>query len=354
MYTDGTFESGGMRLLRRLAASFRVGIFFRVEVRVYWLTLVIVPLVVALEFARWGLPAVQVLTLTVLFTGWLYVIVWTHEMGHILAGRHFGIHTPLIMLSPLGGVAHLAAAPGRPREDVWISLAGPAVHLLWLAVSWPLSLLVDPSMAGSGGWVVESIAFTLQFLVRANLCLLVFNLLPFFPMDGGRVLRAVLCSRMHVSRATLLASRVGMVGAAGFVIYGFVAGEEWGWILVAIGITNFLACRRERFTARHGAGPYTVQPRDPWQTDPDAWKGGRGAPAARSPGRSGRSGRVGPLARWRERRREKAGVRRHEDAERLRTEVDRILARVSEVGLGGLTRRERATLERVSRRARKR
>lgn len=341
MYRDGYGETGWMRVLRVLGASFRLGNFFRVEVRVFYLTLVVLPLILLFEFGGWGLAALEVLTLTVLVTGTLYLVVWTHEMGHILAARRYGIWTPLITLSPVGGLAHLSGGAARPRDDVVISLAGPAVHLVWLAVFWPLSFLVGPDTLLPSGWLVSPVGFTVDFLVDMNLLLLVFNLLPFFPMDGGRVLRAVLSVRMHPNRATLIAVRVGQVGAVAIGIAGLVLGELRGTILLAIGITNFLACRQELRAARYGMGPYQgSEQREAWQDDSDAWK--RGGPPA------GGEREPGFFTRRRAERSGRAEANRREEAERLDREMDEVLARVSEVGMGGLTDAERSVLQRAS------
>ena len=340
MYRDGYGETGWTRFLRALGANFRLGRFLGVEVRVFWLTLIVLPLILLLEMGGWGLSALEVLTLTVLVTGTLYLVVWSHEMGHILAARRYGIWTPLITLSPLGGLAHLSQGAPRPRDDIVISLAGPAVHLLWLAVFWPLSFVVPSDALLPSGWAFSPLAFTVDFLVDMNLWLMAFNLLPFFPMDGGRVLRAALSMRMNPGRATLIAVRIGQVGAVGIGIAGFALGEMRGTILIAIGLTNFFACRQELRAVRYGMGPYMGSDvREAWQPDPDAWRqAGGGAP--------GGGGEPGRLARRKAKREAAAREKRRQEAERLDAEMDRVLARVSEVGMSGLTAAERKVLER--------
>ncbi|MFV1959355.1 MAG: site-2 protease family protein, partial [Planctomycetota bacterium] len=219
-YGYGDEASGWQGLLRRLSVSFHLGRFFGVEVRVYWLTLVILPVFGWIEFARLGLPGVQVATLTIIMTLGLYGVVYTHEMGHILAARRYGILTPLITLSPLGGVAHLSSAAPNPRAEIRIALAGPATHLLWLAVFWPLSWFVGPATLRPEGWWISPFAYAVEFLRTVNLWLMIFNLLPFLPLDGGRVLRALLVGRFDARRATVIAARVGQVGAVAFVFWG--------------------------------------------------------------------------------------------------------------------------------------
>ena len=97
---------------------------------------------------------------------------------------------------------------------MWIAIAGPAVHLVWLAVFWPLSMLVplDTTWGQPQGWRTSPIAWGLDMTVYLNLVLMGFNLLPLVPMDGGRILRGWLAGRVHGNRATLVAAKVGMVG----------------------------------------------------------------------------------------------------------------------------------------------
>jgi len=319
--------------VRALSATFHLGRFFGVEVRVFYIALIIMPLVFALELNRAGLEAQALVSLTAVMVLGLYTVIYTHEMSHIAAGWYYRIHTRLITLSPLGGLAHMGSNAPTPRADLMISLAGPAVHLLWLAALAPL-YLTNPSWAPSVHW---GVTWTVHYLWTLNLMLMVFNLLPFFPMDGGQALAAILSSRMHPNRALVIAARVGMVGAVGIGVWGLLYGGYWAGIGIALGITNFLACRQALVAARHQHSPFGGDVRAPWEEDPEAWRS-HGADAdedeqgERSPG-------------WLDRRRE-------QQKRELQEEVDRILARISEVGMDGLTRAEKKTLERASREAR--
>lgn len=350
MYRDSFQETGWTRFLRALSASFRLGRPFGVEVRVYWIALLIMPLIL-LRNVR-GLPFIEGATYVVLTTLFLYVIIWSHEMGHIAAGRRYGIPTPLMTLGPLGGLAHMSANAPSPRKEMVVALAGPFVHLLWLVPVIPLSIFVDYGDLRPAGWWTDPGYDLIGTLLWLNGALLVFNLLPFWPMDGGRFLRAFLAQRMHPNRATLAATRVGTIGAIIFIAGGIglwiFRDDLYGPILTCIGIGNLMACKQERMAVQYSAGPYLQSdPLQPWQADPEAWKGGASydwKPEGKSAQRRGEKTR-----QKLEKKAEKAAAAQAS----LDAEVDRILAKVSEVGMAGLTRKEKDTLRQASDRRKK-
>lgn len=154
------------------------------------------------------------------FIAALFAIVVLHELGHAMAARRFGIRTHDITLLPIGGVAHLERMPDNPRQELIVALAGPAVNV-GLAVILAAAVLV---VSGQPAWSVSNLleGGLLVRLLGANVGMAVFNLVPAFPMDGGRVLRAFLALRLDYARATAIAARIGQVIAVAAGVLGLL------------------------------------------------------------------------------------------------------------------------------------
>ena len=198
----------------------------------------------------------------VLFLGWIFVASWisggpeaawsglvflvllfacvvAHEFGHIFAARAFGIATPDVTLLPIGGVARLERIPEEPREELLIALAGPLVNV---AIALALMLVAGAHFDGGQLQAVEIPQTSLaDRLATVNLFLALFNMIPAFPMDGGRVLRALLASRVGFLRATEIAALIGQ-GVA-FAL-GFI-GLFYNPMLIFIAIFVYLAAASE-------------------------------------------------------------------------------------------------------------
>ncbi|MHC4831727.1 MAG: site-2 protease family protein [Planctomycetota bacterium] len=222
---------------------------FGIEVGLHGSLIAFALVIIAMNLASGGPLAAL---LWVFLAGALFTTVALHELGHSLSARAFGVGTRTITLTPIGGIAALESDLPTPKAEAIVALAGPAVNFVLagivVGVQWLTSAWLPVGAFGEA---------LLGYLLLMNLMLGGFNLLPAFPMDGGRVLRAALTTRLGKLRATRIAARVGMSVAAIF----FVAGLFFDSMLSFIGIFVYFAAnselKRVEYEARgpfHGGG----------------------------------------------------------------------------------------------------
>jgi Zn-dependent protease len=173
------------------------------------------------------------IVIDILFVLTVFGCIVLHEIGHALAARGYGIGTRHITLYPVGGVAALERMSEKPSREIAIALAGPAVNLAIAAGLWA-GLLVSGSITLDFDMVTTNPFARFAFgVLQVNALLFAFNLLPAFPMDGGRVLRAFLATRMTRLRATTYAVNVGTLVAIGMGFYGLLT-MNLNWVAVAV------------------------------------------------------------------------------------------------------------------------
>ncbi len=221
--------------------SLNLGKIAGIKIQVHWTFLILILWIVFANM-RSGLET-QEIVWSVLFILSIFVCVILHELGHALTARKFNIKTRQISILPIGGVAQLESIPEKPKEELLVALAGPAVNVVIAAILYPivqrdLQSLQNLARIGPSNFLVA--------LMSINLWLAIFNLIPAFPMDGGRVLRALLGFRMNHAKATAIAASVGQVLAMVFVFLGFFVNP----FLIFIGLFIFLGAQGEANYAR--------------------------------------------------------------------------------------------------------
>jgi len=312
---------------------------FGVAVRVSW-TVAIWPLFLALLWSK-HYPAVEALGWGVVWTLALFTCVYTHEMGHILAARRYGVTANRITLRALGGLAHMDTPNPHPRAEMVVAAAGPVTHIPWLALLFGSHWLArEAGATGDWVWMLRGLGFLQLYMMG-------FNLLPFYPLDGGRILRGFLAQRMHPNKASLMTANVGYGGAVMLGLSGLAAwiGDfdwlglgNWGFFMLWIGIENFMACKRLTMEARWGEGPYAAG---------ESWKGGQHAdPFGESLAASEKLNRA---AEKEEKKLAEQKDKERAERERLQRRVDELLDRINEVGgLENLSTAEQRELREAS------
>ena len=218
--------------------SFKIGRFAGIDVKVHWTFFFLLAFFAFIGYntavrAGGNVTLGVIVTLVVILT--LFLCVVLHEFGHSLVAQRLGIDVSDITLLPIGGVARLKTLPEKPVDEIKIAVAGPLVNVVLapiffgLAFAFGVDLTQPPGLAAAQ----QSVGGALFYLGLVNVVLVVFNLIPAFPLDGGRVLRGLLAIRFGPVRATDISAGIGQVLAVVLGIIGFASGGL-GLVLIAI------------------------------------------------------------------------------------------------------------------------
>ena len=216
--------------------SFPVGRLFGIPIRVHYTFLLLLAFIWYVESSVLGAEAGFH---SVLFWALIFACVLLHELGHSLVAQSYGLTITSIMLLPIGGVSQITELPRDPIKEVAITIAGPVVNFLIAGILLLFAKMIDPSLQfseislQSGSMIVD--------LFWANIMLGLFNIVPAYPMDGGRILRGLLAMKKGYADATRLAADVGKLFAIGFIVAGFF----YNWWLILIGIFVFSGASSE-------------------------------------------------------------------------------------------------------------
>lgn len=273
-----------------MLGSFKIGSVLGITVRVHWL---FVALIVVLLAMSGGEGEVVRRSELAIHLALLFGIVFLHELGHSLVARRYGIRIFDITFWPLGGMARMSEIPERPATEMWIAFAGPLVNFVLALVALPVAAwaFLQSAEPGAGAGLEALTRWSVTF-VGINLALGTFNLLPAFPMDGGRILRAFLGRKRDWVAATELAVKVGRVLAIAMIAIGVLVSHAT-MMLPLIGLFVWFAGARELWAVRmrHGRmpfGPAAGRPMAPDLGGAGPWNGRAhdGAPAQRDGGLS--------------------------------------------------------------------
>jgi Zn-dependent protease/CBS domain-containing protein len=208
-----------------MGGSIKVGRAFGIDVKVHWTFLLLLAFFGFTAYQNSGSLGSALVTVGVIVA--LFVCVLLHEYGHSLVAQRLGIEIADITILPIGGLARLKSLPEKPWDEVKIAIAGPLVNVVLAPLFFGVALLLGGGLTMPPNILegVQSAAQVFVYLGFINVALVVFNLIPAFPMDGGRVLRGLLATRLGPVRATDISSAVGQFFAAAFFLIGLLSGN---------------------------------------------------------------------------------------------------------------------------------
>ena len=309
---------------------------FNIRVRMHASLLIVVAWELLVSELPHGMGVGNAMTFGVVLFG----IVLLHEFGHCFAARRVGGDANEVILSPLGGAAFVDA-PNRPWPQLITAVGGPAVNVIICGVTYAamrlIVVLVPHAHFTLNPLIVGGVYSYLAWIFAISLGLLIFNLLPIYPLDGGRILQCLLWFKLRFYRATLITCMVGMIGSVLMAMYGIAFWNSWyGFILVIIAISCFLTCFQTRAQLK-AAGPWEFEDEgidysaSMWHPDDHPKKHKK-------------------LSRRAVRRLRKQAQREEEE----QAQIDAILSKVSAQGMQSLTWWERRALRKATERQRRR
>ncbi len=224
--------------------SLKLGSVAGIKILVHWTFVLLLGWVAFTEAQRGN--DLNTILLSIGFVLTVFLCVVLHELGHALTARKYGIKTRMITLLPIGGVASLERMPESPKKELMVALAGPAVNVVIAFILW-LALPGLQNVPDEAFFTRITPANFFYLLLFVNVILVLFNAIPAFPMDGGRVLRALLAFKLGRVRATQIAANLGQLLAIVFVFYGLFSNP----FLVLIGVFVFFGAYSENMMVQH-------------------------------------------------------------------------------------------------------
>lgn len=327
--------------------SFKVGRLFEIDLRVHITFVIFAIVMIAMEIpeSETGIkqPLMTVLSYALGTYVILFFIVLLHEFGHCFGARSVGGEANEILLWPLGGLAY-ANPPHTPRAHMITTIAGPMVNVIicalcsFIIVLWTGRLgavpwnPIHPTLPVDTTFIPSEAQMWLLRVYGISYLLLLFNMLPIFPFDGGRVLQAYLWPKKGYRDSMMIATGTGMVGAVVVGIFGIFLQESW--LLLMIAVFGYMTCWQTRRMVRESGGMEENEFGYDFSRGYDAFETGESA--ERKPGF---------YARWKLKRAAEKDRRVQQLKEKLQQEVERILRKVSQSGMSSLNTQERRILE---------
>lgn len=232
-----------------MKANLNLGTVSGIKINVHWTFYFLIAWIILSELKRGGTTESILFNVALVLA--IFACVVLHELGHALTAKRFGISTRKITLLPIGGAASLERIPESPKQELLVTIAGPLVNVviaLMLYFMIPVNEIIHQNFTETFETLMSfSFQNFLFFLFIVNVVLVIFNMIPAFPMDGGRILRALLAMKMNRIKATQIASSIGQFIAVAFLLIGLL----YNPFLIIIALFIFLGAYGENQMVQH-------------------------------------------------------------------------------------------------------